>query len=309
MTKNILLSLVFIFFLGKFLLPPVFAAEKDGDGINWVGGYISGTGYGTARPSGNKVVDKLQSIRAAEVMAQRALAETINGLRVDGETRMKDLMKEYIVSSRVSGVIRGAQKVRTEVTWEGGKPLALVELRICLVADAPECRSGNSLVNALYVEDRKEPSYVPAIHYQEDVPESDAPAGQTKEPPEPDTESYDTGRPVTGVVLRLGGMHYKREVYPVVVTYGEGEKYLTVYSAKYVKPEIIRTYGVVRHSDTVEQALKDPRLGDNAMVVTVAGVTRENMLVVRRKGARAIRETTRYGNDYLSEAKVVIAGR
>jgi hypothetical protein len=283
------------------------AIELPQGKVNWEGGYVQGVGTGTARVSGNKAKDRMMAIRAAEVLAQRALAETIHGIRVDGSTTMRDAMRDYVVSSQVQGVIRGAQKVREEVIWDGDVPMATVELRICLVADAPQCRSASSLVNALPLESRKEPVFVPAVYF-EDVTDAGKPEGKPKETQKTGTVSYDSSRPVTGLVLELGGLCHEKELFPVVVTRLEEGNLQTVFSARNVKPDVVRTHGVARYADSVDQALKDTRLGDNPMVVGVSEVTKENMLLVRVEGARAIRESARYGNDYLGEAKVVIAG-
>ena len=309
--KRILPAALWVFALllcfAPLVRPALALADPRGE-VNWSGGYIRGIGYGTAHPSGNKVQDRLLAIRAAEVIAQRALAETIHGVRVDGVTTMRDAMKDYFVSSHVEGVIRGAQKVHTKVTWDGDTPQATVELRICLVADAPECKSGNSLIRALTVNERTEPSYVPAVYYEYNA-ESGAQAEKNHRLPISDKASYDSSRPVTGLVLHLKGARHEKQLYPVVVTRGEGGKLLTVYSAKIMIPAIIITHGVARYEDSVDQALKDTRLGVNPLIVAVSEVTKENMLVIREEGARAIRETSRYGNDYLANGKVLIVGK
>ena len=284
------------------------AGEPTGE-VRWTGGYVRGVGQGTATPSGNRGKDRMMALRAAEVSAQRALAETIHGVRIDGETTVGGAMRASVVTTRVQGIVRGAQKVREEVTWDGEIPWATVELRICLFLESPECRSGNALIQALSVEDRKQPSYVPAVYYEGgDVPGDSA----DKAPAEivnPPVVSYDRSRKVTGLVLRVVNLRFERELFPVVVTGMEKGKFQTVYSAKSVKPEIIRTYGVSRYADSVEQALRDPRLGDNPMVVAVSEVTPDNLLVLHPECAKALRESTRFGNDYLGEAKVVIAGK
>ena len=121
---------------------------------------------------------------------------------------------------------------------------------------------------------------------------------------------YDSTRPVTGLILRLSPLvAFERSIFPVIVTIGEEGKKLCVYSAKTVKPEVIRTFGVVRYADTVEDALKDSRLGNNAMVIEGSSVMRDNNFVIGTEGARLIRESTRYGNDFLADAKVAIAGK
>lgn len=307
MNRSIPVALAALLFLGAPATSLDGAAEPPKGKVNWSGGYIQGLGTGTAQASGNRVKDRMMAIRAAEVLAQRALAETIYGIRVDSSATMRDAMQDYIVSSQVEGVIRGAQKVREEVIWDGTVPMATVELRICLVADAPQCRSASSLVNALPVESRKEPAFVPAVYF-EDAPEPDRPDTRSKGKPKGEQVSYDTSRPVTGLVLQLGGLRHEKELFPVVVTRAEEGKLQTVFSARSVKPDVVRTHGVARYADSVDQALKDTRLGDNPLIVSVSEVTKENMLLVRVEGARAIRETTRYGNDYIGDAKVVIAG-
>jgi hypothetical protein len=65
----------------------------------------------------------------------------------------------------------------------------------------------------------------------------------------------------------------------------------------------------VRYADTIEQARKNPRLGDNVMIIPASGITKEKMIVVKGEAARLIKETTAHGNDYLSEAKVVISAQ
>jgi len=284
-------------------------AGEPGGEIRWTGGYVRGIGQGTAAPSGNKMKDRMMALRAAEVTAQRTLAETIHGVRIDGETTVGVAMRDSVVTTRVQGIVRGAQKVREEVTWDGDIPSATVELRICLFLEAPECRAGTALIQALPVEDRKPPSYVPAVYYEETVLPADASPATPAEARKPPVVSYDTTRPVTGLVLRADGLRFERELFPVVVTRVKGGNLQTVFSAKSVKPEVIRSFGVARYADTVDQALKDARLGDNPLTIRVSEATRDNLLVIHPEGAKALRETIRYGNDYLGEAKVIIAGR
>jgi len=302
-----------------------FALHAHGSGkeprgsVDWTGGFVVGIGYGTAKPSGNKVTDRLNAVRAAEVTAQRALAEAVHGVRIDGAMVMREAIREYVLESRVQGVIRGAQKVREEVSWDGGTPMATVELRVCLAADSPGCRPGASLMEIVASGRRNEPSYVPAERYDRGtgspgLPGAAVPVTGTVVPGDgPPSQmspvSYDSSRPVTGLLLLVEGVRFERELFPVVVTRGEGGKFLAVYSAKSVRPEVVRSRGVARYADTLQQAMHHPLVGDNPLVLLVTEVARPNMLVLRSEGAKAVRETIRHANDYLSEAKVVVAGR
>ena len=120
---------------------------------------------------------------------------------------------------------------------------------------------------------------------------------------------YDSSKPATGIILNLQGLDYERVILPVVFTVGDENQPITVYSVKNVEPQVIRTYGVVRYADSVEQARQNPHLGDNPILVAVSAVSQENMIMIGFDAARVIRETTLYGNDYLKSAKVIIAAK
>lgn len=280
------------------------AADKHKGAVDWVAGSITGTGYGTAEPSGNRTLDRIQAIRAAEISAYRALSEVINGVRIDSKKTIQDVMKDSVTKSNVEGLIRGAEKVSIDVKWEGEIPLATVVMKVCLNMDSRKCISEQSVMTALLNENSPK-AYTPNIDdFQPSISETSV---KKKGAP---WIVYDSTRPVTGVILQLSPLvAFERSIFPVIVTIGEEGKILCVYSAKNVKPDIIRTFGVVRYADTVEDALKDSRLGNNAMVIDVSSVTGENHFVIGTEGARLIRESTRYGNDYLADAKVVIAGK
>jgi hypothetical protein len=283
------------------------AEEMKSGEINWVQGYITAIGNGTADPSGNKVKDKLKSLRAAELVAQRTLLETIKGVNIDSRTRVEDLMvKEDIINSRVEGIIKGAQIVKREVNWEENIPMATVEVRICLSNRIGGCSMNQSLISALDIDHKNEPSFVPPERL---IPPADTVKEPAPLPPEPQKKSitYDSSKPVTGVIFDLEGRAFERQLLPVVITLADGDKQITVYSVKSVKPPVIRSYGVVRYADDREQAKKNTYIGDNTVVIPVANITKENMIVIGPEAARIIRETTMHGNDYLGDAKVIVS--
>jgi hypothetical protein len=280
-------------------------AQGKGTGqVDWVEGYISAKGQGTATPGGNRAKDQLRAVRAATILAQRALLEIIKDLRIDSKTTVENRMvKEDIIHSHVEGLIRGAEIVKQDFRWDGDMPIATVELRICISNEGSGCKSDKSIINALGISHKDEPVYAP----RERLDEISAKQATTKH----DIESvnYDSSRPVTGIIFDLQGMPFERMPLPVVITVGEGNKEFTVYSVKSVDPQIIRTYGVTRYVNSVSQARQNPYLGDNPMIVLVSQIIRENMMVISFDAARVIRETTLHGNDYLKQAKVIISAK
>ena len=146
-------------------------------------------------------------------------------------------------------------------------------------------------------------SLIPKTEYSEVAP-FQAPS---QVPPREDDFSYEASKPVTGVIFSLQGTPFRRVVLPVVVTIGEDDKMSTVYSVKCVDPKIVRTYGIVRYTDTLMQARKIDKLGNNVLIIPTEKVTDDNRVVISAKSAQKIYETTMHGNDYLSKANVAIS--
>jgi hypothetical protein len=277
--------------------------EKRTGEINWVEGYISAVGEGTATPSGNKMKDQLRAVRAATLLAQRALLETVKGLRIDSETKVENRMvKEDVINTRIEGTIQGAEVIRQNVRWEGETPIATVEMRICL-GGFGTCKSEKSIVNALGLDQKSEQTNAPSQRLNDIVVKQETIVQKVQD------IAYDSSRPVTGIIFNLQGLFFERVILPVVITIGDGNRPFTVYSVKSVEPQVIRTYGIMRYADSVDQAKQNPHLGDNVIIVPASGITKENMILIGFDAARLIRETTSHGNDYLKSAKVVIASK
>jgi hypothetical protein len=300
--KCLILSVIVICFLGPFA-GAMDAQEKKPGQINWVEGYISAVGEGTATPSGNKVKDQLRAVRAATILAQRALLETVKELKIDSETKVRNKMvQEDVINTRIEGTIQGAEIIKQNIRWEGDTPIAAVELRICL-SGVGGCKSEKSIINALGLDQKSEQTNAPSQRLDDILAKQETIVQKAQD------IIYDSSRPVTGIIFNLQGLFFERVILPVVITIGDGDKPFTVYSVKSVEPQVIRTYGIMRYADSVEQAKQNSHLGENIMIVSVSGVTKENMIMIGFDAARLVRETSRHGNDYLRNAKVLIAAK
>jgi hypothetical protein len=292
------------------------AAEDNKGFVNWMDGFIESVGHGTAQPSGNKGKDRIKARRVAEVTAQRALLETIKGVKIDSMTTVENsMLSEDVIKTRVEGIVKGAQIVDEKLEWDGNAPTVMVKMRICMNGGPSECK-GPSLVNALDLEKKPEQPFVPQkvlIVVASPQPPPAPPVVDTAPLPPalPPAQSYpfDSTKPATGVIFTLDGRYFEKSLLPVVVTYSAQDGPVTVYSAKIVKPVVIRSYGAVRYADTVDNAFKVPQIGSNALVVTASEITKENMIVIKAQDATKIKETLAHGNDYLGDAKVVISVR
>ena len=80
--------------------------------IDWSGNTVRATGSGVVDQNNpNTSQARLMAERAAVVVAQRNLLETVQGVRIDSETRVENFMTDYdVIYSRVEGVVRNASQ-------------------------------------------------------------------------------------------------------------------------------------------------------------------------------------------------------
>ena len=278
---------------------PALAQEGELGQIDWVNGYITAFGQGTAKQGISKSLALINSTKAARADAMRNLLAVVKGVYIDSHTMVKDFMvQEDVVNANVQGLLMGAQTIKKETEWPDGTPLTTVTIGLCMNGQSPKCTHGITLIGSLPFDNLKSSSEIPKKEYSEDMPGIS---------PDKIDFNYDSTRPVTGVVFSLKGRHFRRVLLPVVVAELEGGDLATVYSVKHVDPGIVRSYGVVRYADTLDQATKIAGLGDNFLVSPVEKVDEENTLIINTACASKILETIRYGNDYLRKAKVVIS--
>lgn len=283
-------------------------AQPQAD-INWSNGYIIASGQGTAPPGEHKGKARIKATIAAKVAAQRNLLEVIKGVRITSQTTVQDAMlSEDIIRTRIDGMLKGAYMVGDPfLEMVEGVPVVTVTMKVCLNGMPKECADRPTLTNVLELDSRPVPAYVPKITLVDPVPPSLPPADSPKprgwQPP-----AYDSSKPVTGLVVHLGGHYFERELLPVVITQGRPDQ-ITVYSVKVVKPSVVRTYGAVRYADNADTIRSSQTLGMNPMIVTAEAVTKDNMILIRSGDAKLIRETLAHGNDYLGNAKFMILVR
>jgi len=81
--------------------------------IDWSGNTVRATGTGVLDPSNpNRAQARLMAERAAVVVAQRNLLETVQGVTINSETRVENFMTDYdVIYSRVDGVVRNARQI------------------------------------------------------------------------------------------------------------------------------------------------------------------------------------------------------
>jgi hypothetical protein len=89
-------------------------------GVNWSNGQIQAEGAGVGPDNRPAHIATLMACRAAVVDAQRNLLESIQGVRVQGETVVENMMVESdVIRTSVNGLLQGAQIVSREPADDG----------------------------------------------------------------------------------------------------------------------------------------------------------------------------------------------
>ncbi len=109
--------------------------------IDWSGNTVRATGTGVLDPNNPNIAQaRLMAERAAVVVAQRNLLETVQGVRVDSETRVENFMTDYdVIYTRVEGLVKNARQLGPSVYDEAA---GTVEVELEMEIHSPQGLSG-----------------------------------------------------------------------------------------------------------------------------------------------------------------------
>ncbi len=209
--------------------------EAVGSGeINWTTGWIKAGGLGVPPPQAGPSQAKEMAERAAYIVALRNLAEIVNGVRVDAETVVENyFVKSDTIKTQVSGFIRGAQKVKTDVEPDGSVRM-LVRMPLW---------GSDSLITAF--------SHEKAVRSQ-------------KVPSEPPTQGG-----MTGLVIDARGLGTKPAFFPLLLD----EQGAVVYGPETVDQSIAEKEGLVEYHTLPKDANLSSLFGDHMSVIRPVRIT------------------------------------
>ena len=185
--------------------------------------------------------------RAAIVDAYRNLAETIQGVQVDSDTLMQDLViQSDTVRAQVSALVKGA-KILEEGTNADGSYFVRMSV--------PLYGAGNS-VAAIAIPGIATPSIPEPLP---SVEKTNLPDQQVKEIR---SVAY------TGVIVNASGLGLESTFSPVV--YDENGR--GIYGIKNINPDFAISQGMVSYARNMNQAMQDSRIGTNPLVVNALAV-------------------------------------
>uniref|UniRef100_C6DZC2 Uncharacterized protein n=1 Tax=Geobacter sp. (strain M21) TaxID=443144 RepID=C6DZC2_GEOSM len=291
-------------------------AIADGGGkgyVDWTDGFVMANGYGDVPQGEQSDQSHSAALRAAEAAAHRILSETTLGVHIDSITTVADLMRRNDkIRNRVEAVLRGPIVTNRDMLVVNGTPLAAVAMKICLTGRSRQCAQQPVLLSEILQEQQAvlplEPEQQPArANTITPSPPSTSPAPFFARPVLPSgwkPARCDTSRKVTGLIIQLIGHNYEKVLLPVVVS-GERANQI-VYSVKSIDPQVVRTHGAVRYVASLEQAQGMELVGENPVLITPVGVTKDNQIIIQPQDAATLQDTICNGNNYLEKARVVV---
>jgi len=279
------------------------ALDNGGSTVsNWEEGYFEVTGYATADPDPNRVKMRLKSLAAAKVLAQVALVELLQGVRVTSLMTVSDMvLEESIQAARVEGVSKGAVTIAEEVVWErmsdGSEiPQASVTLRVCLRDRSPACTQygggGRGVLRSMRLDQVEIPSEVPSYNPSRTELQQARDVLDTEEP----EEKYNS------LIVRTGGNFFQPVLYPEIIT----EEGTAVYGPDVIESGALLRNGPAQFSNDLDRAKEIPLLEKEPLVVTVLAVDENDRLVVSKEDAAKIMAASAKNGNFLKEAKVAI---
>ena len=207
---------------------------------DWNAGTIRATGTGVANPALVRIPAQGQMLarRAAVADAYRQLAEAVQGVNVDAETTVENMMlTSDVVKTRVSAIIKGAQVV-DEGPLEGGGYYVTMEI--------PMFGGSGGLADTVFERPATiEPFPAPAPSY---------------EPPPPVVQGRSAGG-YTGLIVDCRGLNTINPVMSPVIKNARGQK---IYGHKNLDYDRIIVEGMASYAQDMNQA---SRAGSNPLIV------------------------------------------
>lgn len=224
---------------------------------------------------------RLTAIRAAEVAAQRALAELLRGVSIVGETVVRDAeLESDMIKSSVNAFIKGFQPVVKDYNYED--ETALVILKVGMTGP-------KSFAAAMYEKILAEPRIKKEIEKPVFVPPVDVPALPAAVAP------YD------GLVIDATGYNFR----PALINRIFNQKGEVLYDPAKISQKVLVEQGCGEYTNSVDKARAalGKRGVKNPLVVKASGVVSSSDLQVNAQAAMQIFSANQ-ASGFMADARV-----
>ena len=234
--------------------------------VDYSVGVVTGSGAGVAPPTAiSPAHAKLLAREAAIAMAQRDLAATINGVQVDAETTVENMMTtSSVVRTRISGLLRGAKIV--EERYEDGACYVTMEI--------PIFGPSNSLASTVIERHSTVERFPEPIKTIEpSIPNVDVRVSISGTPIQPPTVQPKQPNAAygnfTGLIVDCRGLGLKSVMSPVI----KNANGTPIYGYKNLNYDKIISEGMAQYAEDFDEAT---RAGMNPIVVKAVSLDNHN---------------------------------
>lgn len=233
---------------------------------------------------------ELGAKRAAVVVAQRALAEYLNGFVIAGDTLVQDgMLQSDTIRSAVAGVVKGAQVVIQEYSPEKDTAIAIIKLGL---------HGPRGFASVMYDKMMKDPEVKKTLTELDGKP---APVFEPKPEPKPQAKPEAPAIAYDGLIIDAGEHDFR----PALINRIFSAKNELLYDPSKVSQKVLVEQGCGEYTNSVEKAKAalETRGVKNPLVVKAVGTATPSDLQVSDEDAGAIFSANQK-SDFLSGAKV-----
>lgn len=270
------------------------AVETVGPGtVNWTTGIVTAVGVGAPPEKASSPGQaRAMAERAAFAVAIRNLLEAVKGIQVDSATLVESyVVKDDVVKTRVSGLVKGAQVIRREVQPDGGVEVTVGVSLTGELFDAVVSRGFG----------RKVPAAEPAKPAPP-MPKAPEPALALK-PPAPPTPAVGASEAYTGLLVDARGLGLKPALAPRLLD----EQGKELYASEVLDRSKAVEAGVAGYAKDMVAGSRQARVTDKPLIVKgiKASGDRATDIMIGGEGTKAIQQSEP-ASHFLQQGRVVV---
>lgn len=267
------------------------AVETVGPGtVNWTKGLVTAVGIGAPPEKASSPGQaRAMADRAAFAVAIRNLLEAVKGIQVDSATLVESyVVKDDVIKTRVTGLVKGAQVIKKEVQPDGG-----VEVTV-----------GVPLTGELFdaVVSKGFGRKAPAAEMAKPAPKVPEPAPLPKAPAAP-PPAVAAAEAYTGLLVDARGLGLKPALAPKLLD----EQGKELYASEVLDRGKAVEAGVAGYAKDMVAGSRQARVTDNPLIVkgVKASGDKATDITIGGEGVKAIRQSEPISH-FLQQGRVVV---
>jgi len=242
---------------------------------------IYAEGYGLAKPTSYKAISIQNARRVAIMEAQKELLAVLKGISLAGNTFASNhMIVETKIREYLNGILKGAEIVEEKLIAEPTeRDFGLYKVKMAVRWDG-------------IIDIQKEITDI-----LRDLRSGEIYIGSSS------IKQGNNGKVYTGLIVDASGLGLKPTLFPEILT-EDGKK---IYSFEVVDDDYRRKYSIVEYHQTLADALRSHRIGDNPLIIGAKAVKNGFEIIIDDSVLDEIIKSLGI-YDFLKEGRVVLVG-